>query len=547
MPKIELLQDESGQIFARGPAGDLQPVTAQQAEQIHANPSGLSNMLGAAAEGVGALAAGAGQLLGVPGAKEMRGALVENLAARGMVSPVGSAVGQAAPYVAGAVVGAGAPLWMQATMAAATGAAQDPDDPLTGALIGAGLAAAPGAAMSLIRSPGAAAIVESARGLRNRVPLIRQTPERQVDDLIARDAAAAAGTGGAAGAPGGAGIAAARIEPTAQAPVSTVLGQAAGEVPPAGPAAAAAAPGGQRVFSDFLHPSELKAQGYKLTPNDAKALMSRTDDEVAAAQNLRAIDERNRSNILGAPIDRIRGEQNVALNTWGKRQLGIPGDDVRALTDTRIGEFFKDVNGRFQKAIGQTRTAAPESVSGYRAIVDDVTANASSESQRVVETFANAFKHEIRGGELTAQSMQTLDRHLSNAIKAAQRQGLADKVSDLVTLRSGLMGVVEQSAPAGTARQLRDLRRQYAFGSTLLRPGARDAAGNINVQTVRNAWNLNKAYPKTAVGASDISRMLETVAFLQQRLTPTSGTAERLLQAIRQPAQTVLGAVVPGM
>ena len=196
MPKVDLVQDESGQIFARGPAGDLQPVTAQQAEQIHANPSGLSNMLGAAAEGVGALAAGAGQLLGVPGAKEMRGALVENLAARGMVSPVGSAVGQAAPYVAGAVVGAGAPLWMQATMAAATGAAQDPDDPLTGALIGAGLAAAPGAAMSLIRSPGAAAIVESARGLRNRVPLIRQTPERQVDDLIARDAAAAAGTGG---------------------------------------------------------------------------------------------------------------------------------------------------------------------------------------------------------------------------------------------------------------------------------------------------------------------------------------------------------------
>jgi len=60
MPKVDLVQDESGQIFARGPAGDLQRVTAQQAEQIHANPSGLSNMLGAAAEGVGALAAGAG-------------------------------------------------------------------------------------------------------------------------------------------------------------------------------------------------------------------------------------------------------------------------------------------------------------------------------------------------------------------------------------------------------------------------------------------------------------------------------------------------------
>ena len=69
----------------------------------------------------------------------------------------------------------------------------------------------------------------------------------------------------------------------------------------------------------------------------------------------------------------------------------------------------------------------------------------------------------------------------------------------------------------------------------------------MNPQTVRNAWNLNRAYPKTAVGASQISRMLETAAFLNQRLTPTSGTAERLLQAIRQPAQTVLGAVVPGM
>ena len=296
-----------------------------------------------------------------------------------------------------------------------------------------------------------------------------------------------------------------------------------------------------------MQPEELKALGMKLTPGDARALMATTDDELAAARAMRDAEERTRSSLIGKPIERIRDEQAQGFDRFVKRELGIPGDDAAALTDTRIGRFFRDVNGRFENAVGKIRSASPDSVGRFKGTLDNVVANASSESQRVVETFAKAFQHEARAGDLTAQSLQTLDRHLSNGIKAAQRQGLADKVSDLVTLRTGLMGVVEESAPAGIRQELQNLRRQYALGATLLRPGARDTAGRMNPQTVRNAWNLNRAYPKTAVGASQISRMLETAAFLNQRLTPTSGTAERLLQAIRQPAQTVLGAVVPGM
>lgn len=583
MATVELIQDEAGQIFARLPGGALRPVTENQAAQIHANPGALSNVLGAAAEGVGMLAAGAGQLAGIPGAREMRQELGQNLAAREMVAPITTLGGQMAPMVAAGVATAGASIPAQMAGWGAVGAAMDPDDPLTGALLGAGMAAVPGAAGALIRSEGAASIVAKAQAVRNRFPILGQTPEAQVSALQAADqalagapAATVARTAAAAPeAPGAPLAAVAAAEPAPAAPAgpmglverpeligpqprpATPLGILGGADPAPAPAAAAppggmppaagsaaippAAGGRARVLEGFMQPDELAGLGMKLTPGDARALLATTDDELAAARAMRDAEEKARAGLTGGPIERIRNEQAQGFDNFVKRELGIPASDVAALTDTRLGRFFRGINQRFEAALGTIDNAAPAAIERFRGTVDNVTANATSESARIVEEFGQAFAHETRAGQLNAQSMQTLDRFLKQGIKAARRQQLPDKVSDLTTLRSGLMGVLEDSAPAGMRQELQNLNRQYALGATLLRKGARDTSGRMNPQTVRNAWNLNMGYPKSNIGATRISRMLETAAFLNQRLTPTSGTAERLLAAARSPLGTLAG------
>ena len=558
MAQVELIQDESGQIFARMPAGDLQPVTEQQATLIHSNPGAIMNILGSAVEGMGALAAGAGQLVGVPGAKEVRGALAENLQARSMTSPISTMAGTAAPLVAAGAITGGASIPAQMAGWGAVGASMDPDHPLTGALLSAGLVAAPGAAMSLIRSEGAGAIVEAARTARNRIPGIRQTPAAQVDALIAADngAAAAAPATPAAAVSGPA----AAVSAENRAPRS-ILGSVAdtgapemAAAAPAGPlgtiggsAPAAPAAGGRRILEGFLHPDELKAAGMEMTPGDARALLATTPEEMTAAQAVRNTEEKARSGLTGGPIESVRTGQKAGFTNWVKRELGFAPEDAAALTDTRMGRFFRGINQEFEQTMQTIKTATPQAMDRFKTLAADVSSNASSESQRVVDHFVTALQHETAGGALTRDSIQTLDRTLNNAIKAANRQGLADKVSDLTTLRTGLMSVVEDSAPAGIAKQIQDLQRRYALGATLLRPGARDTAGVLNPQTVRNAWNLNKAYAKTAVGNTGISRMLETAAYLDARITPTSGTAERILSAAGSKAKGALLGMVPGL
>jgi len=176
-----------GSLWAEQPNGELVSITESQADQIRNDPGVIGNFIESAGNQAKQLLLGAGQLL--PGSEDYTQRLQEARQAqeaRGLVSPIAAGLGQALPFVATGV-GAGAigaaagglrgAIGATVGTEALLGAADNPESPIQGAAIGAGIGALPFVA-------GAAVQRMSGRVLQNIDRASAAAPVRaSVDDM----------------------------------------------------------------------------------------------------------------------------------------------------------------------------------------------------------------------------------------------------------------------------------------------------------------------------------------------------------------------------
>lgn len=490
MADVKILQSKAdGSLWADLPGGQLQPVTPEQATLIRENPGMLSNIVGSAIE------TGKQGLLGLasfgPDAELAQAPLQrsrEETAARGMVSPISTMVGQAAPAIAvgAATQGAGLPAMMGAE--ALYGAAMSPEEPLVGAALGAAFGAVPFAAQGARAGvqavgrmlPEGGALGES---LRTATSVIPGRNKRMTDSVMEK------------------------------------LGQVEGEAKPP-------------VLSGYLSPKELDAAGIPYTRGDAMSLLARSDDEMKAAATVRNMEELQRSGVFGNTTNAIRDAQKTGFTQYIKKELGIAADDARALTDTRMGEIFQGLGKQFD----EIRSAAgPEVRMGERfgnslkALVDNAEPDTQARLAKLVDGIFQKNGGDTGPITLSQKSIGDIERQLGKMVDVGINHGNYALLSDAMFIRMQIREAVERQLPDKLKGEMQKLRKQYALASSLTRKGVRDVAGEINPASLRNSWNLNPNYSKKQIGQDDLGRALETAAYLTSRVVPSSGTSERLL------------------
>jgi hypothetical protein len=461
----------------------------------------------------------------------------------------GQLAGSVPAIVGTGIAGAMAPATIaaQVPIMAGAGALLEPDHPLQGALMGvAGVFG--GAGLSrLLDSPGAAGIVARVKDALPGLPNWRMAgAERRTAALTAADQAetarlAAAAPAVDAGIPpaptmGGAGPGA------AQAPIPPIRqmqqpGATAGPpgAPPGGGAVGAAGRGDRpetRMLPGFMLPEELAGIGVgRVTPAAAEALYARNQGALSGALTKLNAEEiaARAGGWSGRVANDIKQEQIAGLTNFVKREMGIPAEDTRMLTPTRLSDHFRELDNRFRDVFAQVQIQ-PDQIPTLRQAIARVDLGASSESEKMVKEFARRFEHDAASGTLSQSSIGALDRFLQGQAKHATGQGLADKAFDANQLRGAILNIIEDAAPPGTRETVRTLRRQFAIAATLQKPGVVNPGGVVNVQSLNTAWNKNKGIARTALGQDNLGRAVETVNFLHHRQTPSSGTTEGILQ-----------------
>ena len=129
-------------------------------------------------------------------------------------------------------------------------------------------------------------------------------------------------------------------------------------------------------------------------------------------------------------------------------------------------------------------------------------------------------------------------------IDAGTRQGDYAKLSDAQELMKVMQDTLEGSMEQWEREALRANRRQYKLAVAMSKSGSRDVSGEVNPRAALTYWKQGQG--RKSAGTDEISRMLNTAAFLTTRITPSSGTAERLLANPLRPALTVGAGLVGG-
>jgi hypothetical protein len=465
----------TGKTFVRLPGNRVEEITPEQADVIRSNPGAAENFVNSiAGAGKQILLGGASLVLPEADAGLARQALApvnQEMAARGMQSPVSTTVGSAVPYLA-ADVAAMAIGGIPAAIAAGalTGASGTPDAPLMGAAVGAAGGVVPAAAQVGMRGA-----------------------SRMGDRVVGR------------------------------------ITQATDEVAPEG-----------RYLQGYLSPDEMKQYGFPATQGDQRALMAGTQKDFRAAESARNVEELRRSDpLFGAQTNAIRDEQRMATSNFIKQRLGISNDV--ALTDDVMAESFKRMGAQFDDFANRVGSVpVKDATATLREIAEQSTGSHGPQLNKIVADIEKLSPN----GNLSGQDWQAIRTRLSNMIDAGMRQGDFPKVSDANEAMRVLQGTLEGSLPQHERDAIRQLRSEYRLASSLSSPNARSKSGEVNIRTVLSNWKRGQS--KKSAGTDEIGRVLNTAAYLTERTTPTSGTAERL-RATAPGAALRMGAQAAGI
>ena len=281
-----------------------------------------------------------------------------------------------------------------------------------------------------------------------------------------------------------------------------------------------------RALQGFLTMDEAAQTGLPLTYGDELALTARNSDELAHSQRVRNAEEVKRSDpILGGLIERTREAQKDWATQQVKQRLGIEGG--MQLTDDVLGQKLNELGGEFDKFADDIGSVTLGDVATQ---LDDIAEQATGTHGGQIQKIAEDAKKMAgqNDGALTGQDWQLLRTRLGKMVEAGGRQGDAAKIGDAVEMQNILIDLMESSLPQASKEAMQVTRSQYGLAKTLLkRTGNLSADGRVNS---RSLYGSLKTAGKIRNRADDsLLRMLETDRFLTDRITPSSGTAERLL------------------
>jgi len=569
MPSLK--RDESGAYFLDTGGGVLEPLSEEQAQAVFDNPGAGAGTGAALNQGIDNLITGAGSLLSDN--PYWQQANQQGRAASDALSQSAGPLADAAQYApqvgAGiALAGAGLPAVMG--MEGALGAATTPESPWMGAAIGAGSAGVaeliPGATswafgkgrQALERLPGFGRAaspydeipinpggmmpgerppVDAARAQAADFPEVPPDPmellRARAAELDAQEAAARGGRTAAAAPrrPRGGNngfVEGEPLSPSANPPGSAPdpAPRMAERVTDTIEAADGGSPATLRVMEGTMTPDELYVRGVPTTAGDRAILTARAGDEIggAAARELQRNEDRLTSHpVFGGGIRNIRDAQQQAATNFLGRELDVPFGVN--LTDPMVSDIKQNIGGRLDEiAADMGNVAIDDQIKNQFATVLEQTTGAHKAALKRLTDEIEAMAS-LNGGALDGQQWQIMRTKFSDMIDSGIGQSKPDKVFDAEKMMKVMVDAMEKNLPDATRAELRKLRKQYLIASTLQKPGARNADGQLNPTSFYSNWKRGQWGKQH--GQDDIGRYMNTIVTLTQKRTPDSGTAGR--------------------
>lgn len=534
-----LVRDEAGAYFVDTGGGSYQPVTEEQARRFQGGQGAASGAFQAAGQGLENLITGAGSLLSDnPYWLQANQAGQQQSEALNLANPITSGAAQFAPQAAVGLATAGASIPATAGVEALLGAATTPEAPIQGALLGGILggagAAAPGAVSSLARRGREA--LPDLPFLRPRTPyeVIPENPGgMRPGEVPPIDGGSPAGPGPVSAVPAG-------PTPTPSpsmnppdfaapdaAPTPTPAPRMAERVTETlGEADRATDVANVRVMEGTLPPDTLRQYGIPVSKAQQALLEARGQQAGAAARTALREEEAQMSNpITGGRLREIRDAQQQGATNFITRELDVPAGIN--LTDPMLSDVFARVGGRMDQIADEMGTVplTQEIRNDFADILGQTTGGHKGQLQDLADEIV--AKADLGGGMMTGQDWSEMRTKINRMIEAGMRQGNIGKVSDAGQLMDTMVNAMETNLPDVTRAELDRLRKQYAIASTLSKPGARNADGQVNPLSFYNNWKRPQS--KKRVGTDDVGQFMNTLVTLTAKRTPDSGTAGRLL------------------
>ncbi|MCP4823967.1 MAG: hypothetical protein GY892_07590 [Shimia sp.] len=517
-----LTNEETGQLFVVGQNGDPVPIQPQDIAELEAGS--VSQFFSAAERGLGTIATGAGSLMGLEGTRESFNELERQGEVQGAVNRI-QQLGQYAPDVVAGVATGGGSLTATAGKAALVegmlGAARNPDAPVQGAIQQGAI----GAATTLTGGVLAPVVVGGIRVGTQAGNKLAQRFNSVADDVIERSRVRADSINAARNA-----------SPEYSTQGRILAGQNTVEQM-------------DELALDFGY-----NKGDLYTTGMARQLRATTDAEDAAATALREQEELFASNVLldrtgggGKSINKVQDNLKDVSTKVVMRELGenlesrMTWQNMRRIEE-EIVQPFKDA----QAKAGPIKIEADDVVE-----LNDIKLKAEANDERLVTKYIDDIEADVakEGGKLTPQDAQQLRTRLGNDIMQASKRGQAERAGSLADLRDVLDNAMERNLDGETLEALTEARQKYRVLKTVQRSAATiDPSGKININSFIKAWQRsgNNRYGRTSKGFDEFNRNLETLNNLGSKMTPSSGTAQRLIAGAASGPVAAVGAAAIG-
>jgi hypothetical protein len=504
MPKLQVTQDEAGQLWVRPPGTVTpRPVTREQADLLISDEGAGTAFLESIREQGSQIGAGIQKLVGPEynqaWADQELARSRSTQSARSMQSPYASGAGAIVPELGLAAATGGSSIPLMIGAEAALGAVRNPENPLAGAALAGGLAAV---------VPGAAALVRGAPAAAGRVGGL-------LDQL---------GYGGGPGmsmvAPGARSTAAGRV--------AARIGD---DVPGAPPA-----PGTARVMQGTLTPDELRQLGLEVSPGQRMMLEATDQRQFMNAKNRRFVEDTNQDVPgLGGGIRQLRDQQEGFLGDMIKRELGDMS--VANMTPENIGQQLKaqgKIIGKFGEVAGPVQLADDALVQ-----MDDIVGRSNLDYKGVIETQVADIKAALErgGGLMQPRDFQQIHSNLGKIIAGSHGEGQAGKLAAASDVQDFLQQALHKQLPEAAKAELSQARYRYRILKTLGNYGVTNVRGEVNPASFQRYWNKRTSQSQWGRAEDTLGRTAYTVNNL---LAPTAHTGNTLMRGlINTPARVV--------
>lgn len=315
--------------------------------------------------------------------------------------------------------------------------------------------------------------------------------------------------------------------------------------------------GTRRDKYGMLTPEEADAIGLPLTAGDRLALgAARGSDDVAKARQLRVSEELDRSAELGSignirdatyrGVNRAREGQKEWFTKWLGATLGDP--NVESLTRATRADLRAGTKAIFQKHIDNNPNpiGSQELAMDAHKIAEASTVDAKGQVEKWAKEITEA--QEPGTGAIPGEKFSSLRKGIMDDMESAFGAGNYDLGKALSQLEELMDDALMKTLDPEDIAELKEARKQWRYHKALQYRSATDRGGELNPVSFMNAYDaVTPGFKRASRAPTPEESLIETMAYLQAKVQPDSGTVQRLLNAVRNTGLGPQGAVGAGL